>query len=88
MTGKSKEQIEQFFLKCQGLDWYCEFSDDYSVCLAGQRAKKLAFSEADTDPIFRKIYDDHSKYYFSGDSFGTPQTKEPELSDYLEEGNV
>lgn len=62
-------------------DWYYAFSDDHSVFLAGEARVKQLYETAHADQSgqFMALIDLYSRFYFTGEPWGTPQFTRDEL---------
>jgi hypothetical protein len=73
----SLEDLRSFYDRCQHHDWYCEYSDDYSVTKRGYVAFDKLNAEADTDPAKRAILTAWRAHMFSGKPWNTEKAPRP-----------
>lgn len=74
--------VEIFFNRCAGHDWYYYFSDDRRVFTRGEKASKSLKSLANSTEVFLAIYNAWYLYKFSGPNFGTEQAPRPDVKNF------
>jgi len=76
-------ELKDYFEALKKHDWYFENSDDRSVFSKGRENQKLLERIANQkDGNFRKMFNDFSEHYFTGEPWGTVKTTMPKLKDY------
>jgi len=73
----TREELQNFYDKCQSFDWYFDWSDDGSVWDRGQKNYSLLKIEAASSPEKKSIFDLWHLHMFSGPSFGTEKAPRP-----------
>jgi hypothetical protein len=74
--------IQEYFEACQQFDWFYDYSDDHRVYTRESANEKKLTDEAELDPIKKNIFNDWSKYMFSGESWRTVKAPKPILENY------
>jgi hypothetical protein len=70
--------LQQFYDKCQGFDWFYEMSDDGRVWRNGVAAHAALKAEADSSPEKLAIYGAWKAHIYSGVPWGTAKIARPE----------
>lgn len=70
--------LRAYWKQCKYLDWYCAFSDDYSVTRRGEAeiARVRALGKA-LGAEYEAIFDGWKRYYFTGKSWGNEHQPAP-----------
>ena len=73
-----KTPIQDFYDRCQYVDWYYGFSDDFRVFQRGEAALRALKAEAEADPAKLAIYEAWNTHFFTGKPWGNEQQPPPE----------
>lgn len=70
--------LGEFYDWLERHDWYCAYSDDYSVTRAGEADYVKLKAEAATSPEKQALHDAYTAHMFNGRPWGTVQPPKPE----------
>lgn len=69
--------LQAFWDKCNGFDWFHEISDDIRVWQRGEADKSRIFAEAHGDKEKEQLWADHAKHRYSGSPWDTEKHPKP-----------
>jgi hypothetical protein len=75
--SKDKVSLTEYWDMLNSHDWYYDFSDDHSVWKAGVANRDKLNTIARQSDDHKKLRDDFSKHYFSGEPWGTERAPKP-----------